>query len=175
EGMMAIDVVTALIAVGLVFTIHIPQPPVNAQAAPASILSDLRTGFLYIWQWPALFTIMLMSSVLNFLMSPAFALLPILVTRYFDGNALQFATLNTMMGVGFVAAGVILSTWGGFRRRSHSALLGLAAMSMGTLLIGIAPADGYWMAVVGIAIFGMFSTICNGSFMAILQAVVAPE
>jgi DHA3 family macrolide efflux protein-like MFS transporter len=48
-------------------------------------------------------------------------------------------------------------------------------MSMGTFLIGIAPPDGYWMAVVGIGIFGVFNTIANGSFFAIMQSIVAPE
>jgi DHA3 family macrolide efflux protein-like MFS transporter len=52
---------------------------------------------------------------------------------------------------------------------------GLATMGVGTLLIGVAPADGYWLALVGMGIFGVFNTICNGSFMAIMQVVVAPE
>jgi DHA3 family macrolide efflux protein-like MFS transporter len=176
QWMMAIDVVTALVAIGLVFLIHIPQPPVTvAQGARLSILGDLRTGFLYIWKWPALFMILLMSSFLNFLMTPAFTLLPILILRHFQGGALHLAWLNTTMGVGFVAGGLILGAWGGFKRRIYTALLGLATMSVGTLLIGIAPADGYWLALVGMAIFGVFNTICNGSFFAIMQAVVAPE
>ncbi|MCC6455690.1 MAG: MFS transporter [Caldilineaceae bacterium] len=176
EGMMAIDVVTALIAIGMVFTITIPQPLASmTQTARPSILSDLRTGFLYIWNWPALFIALLMSSVINFLMSPAFALLPILVLRHFKGNALQLASLSTALGVGFVAGGLILSAWGGFKRRIYTAVLGLAATSVGTLLIGIAPAEGFWIAVVGLALFGIFNTISNGSFFAIMQAVVAPE
>jgi DHA3 family macrolide efflux protein-like MFS transporter len=176
EWMMAIDVVTALIAMGLVVLIHIPQPPASATPVERlSILSDLRTGFLYIWKWPALFMGMMMSALLNFLISPAFALLPILILRHFKGNALQLASLNTMLGLGFVAGGLILGAWGGFKRRTYTAVGGLAAMSVGTLLLGIAPADGYWMALVGMGIFGLFNTISNGAFFAIMQAVVAPE
>jgi DHA3 family macrolide efflux protein-like MFS transporter len=108
-------------------------------------------------------------------MSPAFALLPILVLRHFKGNALQLAMLSTTLGVGFVAGGLILSAWGGFKRRIYTAVWGLAATAVGTLLIGIAPAEGFWLAVVGLGIFGIFNTISNGSFFAIMQAVVAPE
>jgi DHA3 family macrolide efflux protein-like MFS transporter len=176
EWMMAIDVVTALIAIGLVFLIHIPQPPNSVtQGEPTSILGDLRTGFVYIWRWPALLMVMLMSSVLNFLISPAFTLLPILILRHFKGNALHLASLNTTMGLGLVAGGLILGAWGGFKRRIYTAVLGLAAMAIGTLLIGIAPAEGYWMALVGMGIFGVANTICNGTFFAIMQTVVAPE
>jgi DHA3 family macrolide efflux protein-like MFS transporter len=176
EWMMAIDVVTALIAIILMVLIHIPQPSVSSlESARLSILRDLGTGFLYIWRWPALFMALLMSAVLNFLMSPAFALLPILVLHHFHGTALHLAWLNTALGLGFVVGGVILGAWGGFRRRIYTALFGLAVMSIGTLLIGIAPATGYWMAVAGITVFGVFNTISNGGFMAIMQAVVAPE
>jgi DHA3 family macrolide efflux protein-like MFS transporter len=177
QWLMAIDVVTALIAISLVFFfIPIPQPPASApETARPSILGDLRTGFVYIWHWPALFLIMVMSTVLNFLISPAFSLLPIMVLRHFNGNALLLAWLNTMMGAGFVVGGLILSAWGGFKRQTYTAVLALALMAIGTLLIGMAPPGGYWMALAGIGIFGVFNTISNGSFMAIVQKVVAPE
>jgi DHA3 family macrolide efflux protein-like MFS transporter len=176
EGMMAIDVVTALIAIGLVFFIHIPQPAKSvAESARPTILSDLRTGFLYIWHWPSLFVVLLMSAVLNFLFTPAFTLLPLLVLNHFDGNALYLAWLNTSFGVGLVLGGIILGAWGGFRSKMLTAVLGLALSSVGTLMIGVAPPTGYWLALVGLGFFGICNTITNGSFMALMQAVVAPE
>ena len=175
-GMMAIDVVTALLAMALVFTITIPQPQAATTATKQlSVLADLSTGLRYIWQWPGLFLGMCLSSFLNFLLNPAFSLLPILVTNHFQGDALQFATLNTTLGLGFVAGGLLLGVWGGFKRRIYTAVSGIVGMSVGALLIAIAPADGYWVAVVGMAIFGILNPIANGPFMAIMQAVVAPE
>jgi DHA3 family macrolide efflux protein-like MFS transporter len=176
QGMMAIDVVTALLAIGLVFTITIPQPQVTLQASEQpSILADLRTGLRYIWHWPGLFLALCLSALLNFLLTPAFALLPILVTNHFQGSALQFATLNTTLGLGLVAGGVLLSVWGGFKRRIYTMIAGVIGMSFGSLLIAVAPADGYWWAVVGMAIFGVLNPMANGPFMAIMQSVVAPE
>ncbi len=176
HGMMAIDVVTALVAIGLVFTITIPQPKVTTPATKRlSILADLSTGLRYIWHWPGLFLALVLSSLLNFLLNPAFSLLPILVTQHFQGDALQFATLNTTLGLGFVAGGILLSLWGGFKRRIYTAVAGIVGMSIGALLIALAPADSYWLAVVGMAIFGILNPIANGPFMAIMQSVVAPE
>lgn len=175
-GMMAIDVVTAIIAIGLVFLITIPQPQVSAPISTRpSLLRDLTTGLRYIWGWPGLFLGLCLSAFLNFLLTPAFSLLPILVTSHFHGDALQFATLNTTLGLGFVAGGILLSVWGGFKRRIYTAVSGIAGMSIGALLIALAPADSYWMAVVGMAIFGVLNPIANGPFMAIMQSVVAPE
>ena len=175
HGMMAVDVVTALLAIGLVFIITIPQPTSMPIHERLSILADLRTGLRYIWHWPGLFLGLCLSSLLNFLLNPAFSLLPILVTNHFHGEAFQFATLNTTLGLGFIVGGVLLGVWGGFKRRIYTAVTGIAGMSIGTLLIALAPADGYWMAVAGIAIFGLLNPIANGPFMAIMQAVVAPE
>ncbi len=174
-GMMALDVVTAMIAIALVFIITIPQPAVTAVNAQLSILGDLRTGVRYIWQWPGLFLGLCLSSLLNFLLNPAFSLLPILVRNHFHGDALQFATLNTTLGLGFIVGGVLLSVWGGFKRRVYTAVAGIIGMAVGALLIAIAPADGYWLAVAGMAIFGVLNPIANGPFMAIMQSVVAPE
>ncbi len=54
--MMAVDVVTALVAVGLVLWITIPQPKAKTETIPQlSILNDLNTGLRYIWGWPGLF------------------------------------------------------------------------------------------------------------------------
>jgi len=176
HGMMAIDVVTAVVAIGLVFIIAIPQPSSSTPAHERlSILADLRTGLRYIWHWPGLFLALCLSSLLNFLLNPAFSLLPILVTNHFHGDALQFATLNTTLGLGFIVGGVLLGVWGGFKRRIYTTVAGVAGMSIGTLLIALAPADSYWMAVAGIAIFGILNPIANGPFMAIMQSVVAPE
>ena len=175
SGMMALDVVTAVIAIALVFILIIPQPTATAASAKLSIVSDLSTGVRYIWSWPGLFLGMCLSSLLNFLLNPAFSLLPILVTEHFNGNALQFATLNTALGLGFIAGGVLLSVWSGFKRRVYTAVAGIIGMSLGALLIAIAPADGYWVAVAGMAIFGVLNPIANGPFMAIMQSVVAPE
>jgi DHA3 family macrolide efflux protein-like MFS transporter len=129
----------------------------------------------YIWQWPGLFLGLCLSSLLNFLLNPAFSLLPILVRNHFHGDALQFATLNTTLGLGFIVGGVLLSVWGGFKRRVYTAVAGIIGMAVGALLIAIAPADGYWLAVAGMAIFGVLNPIANGPFMAIMQSVVAPE
>ncbi len=176
HGMMAIDVITALSAMLLVFLIPIPQPIITKPAGgQLSILADLGTGLRYIWNWPGLFLALLLSSLLNFLFGPAFSLLPILVTTHFQGSAIQFATLNTTLGLGFVIGGILLGMWGGFKRRMHTAVAGIVGMSAGALLIALAPADGYWLAVVGMAIFGILNPIANGPFMAIMQTVVAPE
>ena len=57
---MAVDVVTAMIAVGLLGFIHIPRPPAQpAAAAQVTVFADLRAGFRYILSWPGLLGVLL--------------------------------------------------------------------------------------------------------------------
>jgi MFS transporter, DHA3 family, macrolide efflux protein len=178
EAIMGIDVVTALIAVGLVFIIHIPQPKrvlAATQNLVASVWHDLVEGVRYIWQWPGLRGVLILSALLNFLFVPAFSLVPILVTRHFGGQALELAWLNTSFGVGFVLGGLALGVWGGFRRRIYTSLFGLVGMGIGSLLVGFTPAALFLLALSGMALMGLMNPIANGPFFAIVQSVVAPE
>lgn len=178
EGIMAIDVVTAIVAVGLVFVIPIPQPVREASAAAgalASVWRDLVEGIGYIWQWPGLRQLLVVSACLNLLLTPAFALIPILVTRQFGGEALQVAWINMSFGVGIVLGGLLLSVWGGFRRKIYTSLVGLVGIGVGALVVGLAPGWLLIMAIAGMGIMGLTNPLANGPLFAILQTVVAPS
>lgn len=172
----AIDVATAAVAVGLLFILTIPRPMAGSQAAaPTTVWQDLKAGLAYLLRFPALIGVMAMAALLNLVLTPAFSLLPILVTRTFHGDVLQLAWMNTAYGIGFLGGGVLLGVWGGFKRRILTSMLGLAGLGAGTLLIGIAPENGFWIALAGMVLVGVMNTLTNGPFMAILQTIVAPE
>jgi DHA3 family macrolide efflux protein-like MFS transporter len=175
-AIMGVDVVTALVAVSLVGLMQLPQPPRDAAtAAVASIRRELREGLAYIWHWPGLRGVLLLSGWINLLLTPAFTLMPILATRHFGGGALELAWLNSALGVGTVAGGLLLSVWGGFKRRIYTSLLGLVGLGLGILIVGVAPGAFFWLALAGFGLAGVMSPLTNGPFFAILQAVVAPE
>jgi DHA3 family macrolide efflux protein-like MFS transporter len=179
QGILAIDVVTAILAITPLFFFKIPQPvraasEQGAQVAP-SYWQDLRAGFRYVWGWPGLMLIGVMATVINFLITPAFSLLPILVTKHFNGQAIQLATLESFSGVGFIAGGLILSAWGGFKRRILTSLTGLIAMGVGCLVMGLLPASAFVFAVGTMFYIGVINPIVNGPLLAAVQAAVAPE
>jgi MFS transporter, DHA3 family, macrolide efflux protein len=178
QAVLAIDVATAAVAVSCLFFVHIPQPVRQAAATPSgqqSVLADVRDGIRYMWHWPGLFAMMIIAALINFLVNPAFALMPILVTKHFGGNAIQLGGLESVWGFGVVAGGLLLSVWGGFRRRMLTSTTGLVAMGLGIFTIGLAPSTAFWMAVAGMTLAGFMNPICNGPIFAILQDVVAPD
>jgi DHA3 family macrolide efflux protein-like MFS transporter len=111
----------------------------------------------------------------NLLLHPAMSLQPLLVTDHFRGGALELAWLQSAFGVGFVAGGITLSAWGGFKRRALTGVLALALSGLGFAGVGLAPAHAFWLAVGAIFVAGFMTVIVNGSIFAMLQAVVPPE
>jgi DHA3 family macrolide efflux protein-like MFS transporter len=179
EWILAIDVFTAMLAIIPLFFLQVPQPErrdLQPEAnGKSTFWQDFQAGFRYVWNWPALMLIGIMATVINFLLTPAFSLLPILVTKHFNGQAIQLATLESFSGIGFIVGGLILSTWGGFKRRILTTLWGLIAMGLGILVMGLLPSSAFVIAVAAILFVGIMSPIVNGPLLAAVQAAVAPE
>lgn len=175
QGVLAIDVGTAALAIAPLFFIPIPRPPQRATGSRPSLWQDMREGFRYVWNWPGLMGLLVMATVINFLLNPAFSLMPILVTRHFGGEAIHLGWLDSAWGFGVVLGGLTLSAWGGFRRRIATSLMGIIGIGVGALLIGLTPSTAFWMAVGAIFLAGLMNPVANGPLMAIIQARVDPE
>ena len=178
QGILAIDFGTALLAILPLTFIAVPQPAANPQgeaAGKSSIWQDLKGGLSYVKGWPGLVMIMVMATVINLVLNPGMALLPLLVTDHFSGGALQLAWMQSAWGIGVLGGGLLLSVWGGFRRRIITSLVGLLVIGTGSVLVGILPASAFWLAFGAMLFMGIGNPITNGPLMAVIQATVAPE
>jgi DHA3 family macrolide efflux protein-like MFS transporter len=178
-GIILIDVLTALIAIIPLFFIPIPQPEaaVHTQATSGvrAVFNDMLAGFRYVASWPGMLIILILAAVLNFLLNPAFSLMPLLVTKVFNGTAYHLGLLESVFGIGVVVGGLILSTWGGFKKRVITSMLGLIGMGIGILMIGLSGANAFWIAVAGMALGGLMNPLVNGPLFAIVQSTVDPS
>ncbi len=175
QGVLAIDILTAVVAITPVLFIVIPQPERSSPAEKSSAWQDMLDGFRFVWGITSMVLIVAMSTLLNLFFNPAFALSPLLVSEHFLGGAPQLAWLESAMGVGFVTGGVLLGVWGGFKKRVVTAMTALVAAGALTAAVGLVPSSGYWISVALFFLIGVSMPIANGSFMAFLQAVVPPE
>ena len=177
QGIMLMDVGTALLAVVPLLFVRIPQPEPASRPAgeKPSIWQDLREGLRYVAGWPGLVAVLVMAMLLNFVMNPAFSLMPLLVTDHFGGSALQLGTLEAAWGLGLVLGGLLLTVWGGFRKRIHTALAALIVEGLATIVVGAAPAHLLLVAVGGMFVVGVMNALVNGPFFALLQGVVSPD
>lgn len=174
EGVLAIDVFTAFLAISPLLFVAIPQPMQRPTETTSvrGLLRDMGEGLKYVWGWHELTVVLGIAMLSNLFFNPAFSLLPILVTNHFGGGALQLGWMNSVFGFGMVAGGLILSVWGGFRRPMATTSVGLIGMTAGVILTGLAPAQAFYLGLAGMLVAGLMNPICNGPFNAILQANV---
>ena len=174
QGILGIDLGTALLAVLILLFIQIPQPERKAQAA-VTFWQDFRAGFQYIIAWRGLVILLGLVMVINFFYSATEPLTPLLVKNHFDGGAGQLAWWLSSFAIGTVLGGLVLGVWGGFKQKVVTALLGLVLMGISTVIVGIVPADLFVVGLIANAAAGFLLPIINGSFGATLQTVIAPE
>ena len=74
-----------------------------------------------------------------------------------------------------IVGGIMLSVWGGFKSKILTAMPVLIAQGLGFVLVGLTPAEAFWMSIVGLAFSATMNPMVNGPFGALLQDVVAPE
>jgi len=113
--------------------------------------------------------------VINLFFNPSFALLPLLITRHMNGEAMGLGAANSAYGIGVVAGGLMLSIWGGLRKDVHTALLGVAGQGLGLLIVGVSPDGALWVVVAGMFVTGVMNVMTNGPLNGLLQRMVAPE
>ena len=176
-NIMLIDVATAALAILPLLFIPVPQPPRLATGADvkSTIWADMMAGFRYVWGWPGLKALILYSLVLNLVVNPPMELLPLLVTQHFNGQALQLGWLSSAWGFGVLAGGLLLSVWGGFRRRILTMLMGVTGLGVGVLIVGLTPAMFFPLALAGMFFGAVMNSMSNASLFTILQSTITPE
>ncbi len=175
---MLLDVVTALVAILPLFAVRIPQPERAANGAdgrPTSIWADLREAGRYLLGWKGLLLLTGLAMLVKIAMTPAFSLLPILVTRHFGGAAPELAGMESASGIGLVVGGLLLGLWGGFKRRIYTTMLGITVIGACMMLLGLLPATGLSVAIGALLVMGAAAAMTDGPLFAILQGTVAPE
>lgn len=177
QGVLFVDVVTALIAVATVLPVSIPQPPRapnGADGKPIGFWADFRQGYRYVLTWPGMLIIVVMATLINFLLTPAGALAPLLITKHFGQGVIQLGWFDAIFGAGVIVGGLLLGVWGGFKKRTATAFAGLVFLGLPYAVVGFLPASGFLFSLAMMVIVGMAHPIVNGSLGATMQAVVDP-
>jgi len=176
QGILSIDVITALFAILPLAFIQVPQPERNAtDSEKTTVWTEFKAGLHYMLGWPGLLIVGLMTVGINFTIIPAFSLLPLMVKDYFGGSAIHLSWVESAMGAGMILGGVLLSIWGGFSRKIITSLFGLMGMGAGTLILALAPSSSISFAVGAALLVGFMTPMTMGPFFAVIQSTVEPD
>jgi len=171
---MMLDLFTIVVAIGVLFFIHIPQPnqTLEGKTTQGSIIQELKGGFLFMWSNRILFYMMLYAAVINFLMVGPLKLM----TPYIISLTGSETTLGVLLGIfdaGIVIGGILMGILGGTRPRIHGIMMGVLFRAVCIALLGLARTP----ITLGISLFFLFFTnaLIDASFASIVQVKTPPD
>jgi MFS family permease len=174
-GILTIDIITFLVAVGALLVVKIPQPEETEEGAESrgSIWKESIYGFRYIFKRPSLLGLQTVFMIGNFFATMAYTLFAPMVLARTDSNSLIYGSVQTAGAIGGVVGGLLMSAWGGTKKKVYGVLSGWFIAGFGTMVIGIGQALPVW--AVGNFIGAATIPLINSSNQAIWQAKVAPD
>ena len=172
SGILVIDFVTFLFAVGALLLVRIPQPERTEHAdSKSSILADALFGWNYLKARPGLFGLLWYFAMVNFLLNWAGVLTgPMLLSRF---PASTLGTVQMVVGLGMLAGGILSSVWAGPKRKVTAVIGYIGFALLGMIVAGLRPSPFF----VGAGLFWLmiFVPLASASSQAVFQAKVAPD
>ncbi len=174
-GLLFIDVITFVFAIGALMFVYIPNPPRTEEGkkAEGGMLSEAAYGFKYIFARPSLLGLQMIFFMGNLFAGIGFTVFAPMILARTNSDTLIFGTVQTAGAIGGVVGGIIMSVWGGFKRQVHGVLIGWALSGLSFVIIGLP--GGMLMWIIGSVMGALISPLINSSNQAIWQAKVAPD
>lgn len=171
QGIIAVDFATFLFAVSTLLFVYIPRPErAGSTRGEASVFREALEGWRYIAAHPGLMGMLFLFALANFAIGIVYVLFTPLVLSFSTSAVL--GGLLSVGGIGFLVGGLLMSAWGGPRRRIYG--IYAAETLFGTMLFmaGFPPSP----LLLGVAAFLVYFSlpIINGCSQAIWLAKTPP-
>ncbi|WP_326553337.1 MFS transporter [Micromonospora sp. NBC_01813] len=173
RGVILIDLCTMAVGVALLIAARLDRAATAAPAAGKQI--TLRQDLGYGWQLlrgkPGLFQLAVLFGGFNFLFALAGVLVQPLILSF--GSAATLGVLMFAGGAGLFVGSLVMSAWGGPKRRVRGIIGFLAWGAVALFLHGMYPSA--WLIAVVAPLFLFTLPILNGSVMTVIQTKVPTE
>lgn len=170
-GVMLVDLITFLIALGTLLIVRIPP---LVETTQSNFWQEMRVGFRYIWDRPGLAGLTFAFTGMNFFAAITyFSTLPAMILARSGNDELALAWVQSALGSAGVAGAIVVSIWGGPKRKIHGVLMaaGLSFL-LGDMIMAVGRTIPVW--VIGGLISAIFIPCIGSSNDAIWQAKVDP-
>ena len=171
EYVLMFDVGGALIAVGSLFFVDIPNPE-KTNGKAANILVEMRDGFMVILGNRGLGWVFLFAVLVSIFLMPVSVLFPLMTFQYFNGTEFQAGLVEAIWSVGALFGGIIMGAR--VYKVNRVGLVNWMYVVCGAtfLLSGLLSSDGYFWFAVLTALAGVSGAVQQASFTGIIQTNV---
>lgn len=176
KGVIVIDAVTYLFAIGALVIVRIPQPKRVTEdgtlEGKRSVLADAVFGWKYLRNLPGLFGLLIYFASVNFFLNFSGVLSGPLVLSY--GSASDLGIVQMASGAAMLVGSLVMSAWGGPKKRKIPALIGFIAISATGLLISGFRANT-WVISAGQVVLLAFIPLASALSQAVFQTKIPPD
>jgi DHA3 family macrolide efflux protein-like MFS transporter len=173
ESIFFVDVVTAMLAVGLLLFLEVPAHQKASAGQKTGYLDDLRAGLAYIGQNRAIKTLFVFFAFVFFLVVPVAFLTPLLVARSFGEEVWRLTANEVTFFAGSILGGVIMTAWGGFK--NHFRTIGFSCVLWAILFVGLGLSRDFMLYLTFMFLAGIPMPIWGASTTTLLQEIVEPD
>ena len=132
-----IDIVTALIGIGLLSCVLLPKQ--EASDENVSVFAEIKAGISYAFSDKVIGKMLIVYGLFILLSVPAGFMAALLVSRVY-GDVYWYLTAVELVGfAGMALGGVLMGIWGGFKSRVKTFAIGLLILSIMTIGMGVSP------------------------------------
>ncbi len=166
KAVLLIDFVTFLFAVSTVALVRIPSP---TRSTPVeSLRTEAGDGWRFVKERPGLLGLLVVMATLNFEFGFANVLFIPLFLSF--TNELVFGSVMSIAGMGMLIGTVVMSTWGGPKKRVRGLASLLSVAGLATCVVGLRPA--VVPAAAGMFALMLLIPIVNGTSTTLWQMKV---
>ena len=170
QSALLVDIITAVVGIGLLSAVALPFTKAETTT---SMMQEMKEGFRYAVKERFIGKLLLVFGVFIFLCVPAGFLATLFVSRYY-GSTYWYMTLTEVIGfIGMTAGGLLIGTWGGFRNRVKTLVVGMIAF--GSLAVVMGAVQSFVLYLILMAVYGVFLTMVQTASTTLLQEHTAPE
>jgi DHA3 family macrolide efflux protein-like MFS transporter len=168
DRILIIDFCTFLVAALALLIVHVPRPEESEEAkgAKGSIWKEAGFGWTFIRERKGLMQLLLLFAVFNLVVAMCGVAVMPMVLGF--ANEAAVGTIMSMVGVGMLLGGLIMTWTGGPKPRIYGLLGGWALISICFVLVGIRP--NLWLVGAGVLLWYVAVPVINASSQAIWQS-----
>ncbi len=172
-NIMFIDVVTAVIGVGILALIKIPKHQPAKRTGPSSVFMEMKEGFTFTWNHKFLRKLLLTYGAYIFLCVPSGFLTALMIERTF-GDKVLFLTVNETVGfAGAMVGGLLLGATGGFKNRNKTFFVGIMIYGVASFVVGFT--DVFWLFAGLMFFIGMTIPAAQTAVFTLVQEKTDPS
>jgi DHA3 family macrolide efflux protein-like MFS transporter len=174
EQVLLLDIIGAVMAIGSLCLIKIPNPDRKEQKT-AHVLREIISGVQEVTRQKGLRWLFLFSILSTFCIMPVSVLFPLMTLNYFGGDVYQVSLIEVIWGVGMLLGGLLLSA---IRAPVNKVILinsMYLVLGVSLSVSGLLSPAAYPYFVVLTAMGGLSGAIYNSCFNTVLQETIHPS